>query len=172
MNRVAAQKLVSQWKEISESLMKDNEYEFFFLSVFLPIDYVEKINFILLENDQSFDDFMVDAKYAYILINKLQEETYSPTLSLKTAKEFAKEMVSKSPYKDDNHYIRVEIAMTPEELDVFRLLYQYELRKNNISIDDMFVKFVDCYEQIDPTLLEVLYENDEEKYNDDNQKKN
>ena len=170
MNRIAAQKLIDEWKRESSFMLEENG-EFFF-NIYLPIDYVEKINFHLLDENINFDTFIIDCELAYLIDNKLSEEVFPITYTALEIRDFIDKEAENSPYKDRDDYIMVYITNDVEGVHALTNLLELERAKNPLmTFDDLFVKFIDSYEKFDPDLLKSLLDRMDEE-DDENKKKN
>ena len=171
MTKQEALLLVENWKKDSSFLLEENEC--FFLSVFLPVEYIEKIDNILLKDKTDFDDLIMDAEYAYLVLNKMQEEEFVSIYTYEGAKKEAEKIRKSSPYKNKEDYIETFISVKAEEMDALSyLLNKEKLENSSYTMDDLFKDFIDSYLRVDLSLLKVLEEDAFEAVNEDFRKKN
>lgn len=165
MAKQEIEKLISSWKEDSKY---NDKLGYLFLNVYLPEQYVKKINDFLIRDNTFFTDLIIDMEFAYITLNQLSDYDFPSIYSLSGAKKEIKKIEAQSKYKDNDNYYAVPIPLQVEELDAISEMLKLERQiDDSITFDDLFVKFIDCYEKIDPRLLQYLQEEVCEEINED-----
>lgn len=141
--------LISKWKKYEISYIE--EVDGYFLEVFLSAQIIEKMDQLIMVNDLLFSDFIADAEFAYLYQNNLQEHQTIDVSDLEiSGKELAKELSNQSPYKGKKGYYKVYIPVIDDELFAIYTFLILERDSNpNFSLDDLIVKFVNCFEITD-----------------------
>ncbi len=171
MTKNEALLVVDNWKKDSSFMPEENEC--FFLSIFLPIEYIGIIEKHLLDDKSYFDDFIMDAEYAYLVLNQLQDEEFAAIYTYEGAKKESDKIRKSSPYLNNENYVETFIPVKVEEMDALTHLLKLKKEENSgYSMDDLFIDFIDCYSKIDFSLLKTLEEDAFETLNEDFHKKN
>ena len=141
-------KLLSTWKKNEELYLE--EIDGYFLKVFLPKSIIEKIDCLIRKNNLVFSDFIADAEFAYLYQNKLQEHETVDISVLGNVKEFIDNVSKNSPYRTKEGFYKAYIPIMDDELCALYTFLLLEREKNqDFSMDDLFVKFVECFEKTD-----------------------
>ena len=102
MTKTEALLVVDNWKKDSSFMLEENEC--FFLSIFFPVEYIGIIEKHLLDDKSYFDDFIMDAEYAYLLLNQLQDEEFASIYTYEGAKKEGERIRKTSPYQNNENY--------------------------------------------------------------------
>ena len=107
MTKQEATKQIAVWKKEEAIFLEENDG--FFLKIFLPLPYIEKIDAYLLKDNTFFGDLLVDAEYAFIYENNYLEVVPVDEIDEKTATKIVEDFYINSPYRPKKDYFEVSI---------------------------------------------------------------
>lgn len=166
MKENEALKLISEWEK--DSFYSFNEDDSVVLNIYLPLERIEQIKDFLDKDDSNLDDFISDAEYAYMVLNNVSEDIFTPSLTFVGAKKLAGSLSKTNPFKEAPGFYKVPIVLNVEEMDALNSLLNLNRNiKENYSINDLFIDFIDAYSRIDKKLLDKLMDETLEEINED-----
>ena len=143
-----------EWSEDARFLIE--EIKGYLIHLTMPLEFFDNCQMLMKRDNKTFDDLLVDAQFAYIILHDLGEQVSEYVLS-EDAINYQLEYWQKiSPFKGKYNCFELDIATSVDELNGLAMLLDFESivsRKPYISIEELYLAFIDAYIKIDPKVL-------------------